>query len=60
MAAVDTWDKLRESAFRAMLRLPTPLPGLEEGPQLEGLVDSALALISSPRLGESDAGGFGA
>ncbi|GAB4815827.1 hypothetical protein N2152v2_002873 [Parachlorella kessleri] len=56
VAAVDTWDKLRESAYRALLQLPTPLPGLEEGAAVEQLLAQALLLVNSPRLGESDAG----
>ena len=55
---MDTWDKLRESAYRALLRLPTPLPGLGEGPAVEHLLGQALSLVNSPRLGESDAGGW--
>ena len=58
VAAVDTWDRLREGAFRALLRLPTPLPGLEGGRRVEGLLGRALTLVSSPRLGESDAGAW--
>lgn len=55
-AIVDSWDKLRESAFRILVRYPTPLPGLESTTSIERILHWAKGLVSSPRVRESDAG----
>ena len=55
-AIVDSWDKLRESAFRILVRYPTPLPGLESTTSIEQILHWAKGLVSSPRVRESDAG----
>lgn len=55
-AIVDSWDKLRESAFRILVRYPTPLPGLESTTSIEHILHWAKGLVSSPRVRESDAG----
>lgn len=55
-AIVDSWDKLRESAFRILVRYPTPLPGLESTASIEHILHWAKGLVSSPRVRESDAG----
>ena len=55
-AIVDSWDKLRESAFRILVRYPTPLPGLESKISIERIIDWAKGLVCSPRVRESDAG----
>ncbi|KAG0575047.1 hypothetical protein KC19_VG313400 [Ceratodon purpureus] len=55
-AIVDSWDKLRESAFRILVRYPTPLPGLESTTSIEQILYWAKGLVNSPRVRESDAG----
>lgn len=55
-AIVDSWDKLRESAFRILVRYPTPLPGLESTTSIEHILHWAKGLVGSPRVRESDAG----
>lgn len=55
-AIVDSWDKLRESAFRILVRYPTPLPGLDSSTSIEQILHWAKGLVSSPRVRESDAG----
>lgn len=55
-AAVDSWDKLRVSAFNLLTRHPPPLAGMETPKKLEARLRWALALLRSPRVRESDAG----
>ncbi|KAG6541059.1 hypothetical protein Mapa_017546 [Marchantia paleacea] len=55
-AIVDSWDKLRENAYRILVCYPTPLPGLDSESKVEGLLRWAKSLASSPRVRESDAG----
>ena len=55
-AIVDSWDKLRESAFRILVLYPTPLPGLESTTAIEHVIHWAKGLVSSPRVREADAG----
>ena len=54
-AAVDSWDKLRLSAFALLTRHPAPLAGVETAEKLEARLRWALALLRSPRVRESDA-----
>lgn len=54
-AAVDSWDKLRVSAFKLLARHPPPLAGMETPEKLEARLRWALALLRSPRVRESDA-----
>ena len=54
-AAVDSWDKLRASAFSLLARHPAPLAGMETPDKLEARLRWALALLRSPRVRESDA-----
>ena len=54
-AAVDSWDKLRVSAFNLLSRHPAPLAGMETPAKLEARMRWALALLRSPRVRESDA-----
>ncbi|KAL2643811.1 hypothetical protein R1flu_011398 [Riccia fluitans] len=55
-AIVDSWDKLRENAYRILVCYPTPLPGLDSESKVESLLRWAKSLASSPRVRESDAG----
>ena len=54
-AAVDSWDKLRASAFSLLQRHPAPLAGAETPTALESRLRWALKLLRSPRARESDA-----
>ncbi|MCO5564739.1 hypothetical protein L7F22_018407 [Adiantum nelumboides] len=53
---VDSWDKLREGAFKILSSYPTPLPGYESAKDIEKVVTWAMSLVNSPRVRESDAG----
>ena len=55
---VDSWDKLRQASSAALLHMASPLPGLDTAAQLACLLSWALALLDSPRMRESDAGGW--
>eukprot|EP00887_Chlorella_sp_A99_P000062 scaffold16.g62.t1 len=55
-AALDSWDKLREAAAAVLLRLPSPLPGLESAAELRPVMAWVLALLDAPRCREADAG----
>lgn len=55
-AIVDSWDRLREGAFKILLSYPTPLPGLECTGGVEKVLQWAISLVNSPRVRESDAG----
>ncbi|KAI5076112.1 hypothetical protein GOP47_0008177 [Adiantum capillus-veneris] len=53
---VDSWDKLREGAFKILSSYPTPLPGYKSTIEVEKVVSWAMSLVNSPRVRESDAG----
>ncbi|KAJ3677358.1 hypothetical protein LUZ60_003082 [Juncus effusus] len=53
---VDSWDKLRENAFRILFCFPTPLPGISENDVIDDIIKWAKKLVHSPRVRESDAG----
>ncbi|XP_027358438.1 thyroid adenoma-associated protein homolog [Abrus precatorius] len=53
---IDSWDRLRESSFHILLHFPTPLPGISSEDTLKKLIASAMKLVCSPRVRESDAG----
>eukprot|EP00250_Pteridium_aquilinum_P018278 c24018_g1_i1 orf=60-7133(+) len=53
---VDSWDKLREGAFRILSSYPTPLPGYKSTFEVEKILKWAMSLVNSPRVRESDAG----
>ncbi|CAM6124686.1 unnamed protein product [Calypogeia fissa] len=55
-ALVDSWDRLREGAYRILIQYPTPLPGLDSESNVEGLLKWAKDMVNSPRVRESDAG----
>eukprot|EP01018_Ginkgo_biloba_P039093 Gb_02097 [translate_table: standard] len=55
-AIVDSWDRLRENAFRILLQFPTPLPGIASTTAVKEVIFWAKALVCSPRVRESDAG----
>lgn len=55
-AIVDSWDKLRENAFRILIQFPTPLPGITNKVTVNEVMGWAKTLVSSPRVRESDAG----
>lgn len=55
-ALVDSWDRLREGAYRILMRFPTPLPGLDVERSVEELLTWAKGMVNSPRVRESDAG----
>lgn len=55
-SVVDSWDRLREAAFKVLTRYPTPLPGFDDGSAIEVLLGWVKELVSSPRVRESDAG----
>jgi hypothetical protein len=48
--------RLRQGASAALMKMPTPLPGLETQPDLMPLLSWSLDLLWSPRQRESDAG----
>lgn len=53
---IDSWDRLRESSFRILLRFPTPLPGISSEDMVMKVIGWAMKLVCSPRVRESDAG----
>ncbi|KAL8137371.1 hypothetical protein V2J09_003372 [Rumex salicifolius] len=53
---IDSWDRLRESAFHILLNYPTPLPGISSGDMVSQVISWAKKLVCSPRVRESDAG----
>lgn len=53
---VDSWDRLRESAFQILLHYPNPLPGISSEQMLKKVIAWAMKLVCSPRVRESDAG----
>ncbi|XP_010258389.1 PREDICTED: thyroid adenoma-associated protein homolog [Nelumbo nucifera] len=53
---IDSWDRLRESAFRILLHFPTPLPGISSQNAVKEVIAWAKRLVCSPRVRESDAG----
>ncbi|GAU41066.1 hypothetical protein TSUD_284360 [Trifolium subterraneum] len=53
---VDSWDRLRESAFQILLHYPNPLPGISSEEMLKKVIAWAMKLVCSPRVRESDAG----
>ncbi|KAH9296258.1 hypothetical protein KI387_039846, partial [Taxus chinensis] len=55
-AIVDSWDRLRENAFRILLQFPTPLPGISNKMKVIEVIVWAKSLVRSPRVRESDAG----
>ncbi|DBB01023.1 TPA: hypothetical protein ACH3X1_000923 [Trebouxia sp. C0004] len=55
-AAVDSWDRLRDGAVSCLMKLPSPLPGLETPEALLPQLHWACRLLRSPRVRESDAG----
>ncbi|KAJ7522573.1 hypothetical protein O6H91_18G018000 [Diphasiastrum complanatum] len=55
-AVVDSWDRLRENAYKILVRYPTPLPGMDTEYAVQGLLKWAKGLVRSPRVRESDAG----
>ncbi|KAL0046958.1 hypothetical protein WJX82_002976, partial [Trebouxia sp. C0006] len=55
-AAVDSWDRLRDGAVSCLMKLPSPLPGLETPEALLPQLQWACRLLRSPRVRESDAG----
>jgi len=55
-AAVDSWDRIREGAFRVLMRFPGMLPGLGAPADVAGVATWAGSLVVSPRVRESDAG----
>lgn len=55
-ALVDSWEKLRLTAFDLLCRHPSPLAGMETPAQLEARLCWAMELLRSPRVRESDAG----
>jgi len=54
---VDSWDRLRDGAVSCLMKLPSPLPGLETPETLLPQLQWACRLLRSPRVRESDAGG---
>ena len=56
-AAVDSWDRLRDGAVSCLMKLPSPLPGLQTPEALLPQLQWACRLLRSPRVRESDAGG---
>ncbi|GAX83456.1 hypothetical protein CEUSTIGMA_g10881.t1 [Chlamydomonas eustigma] len=52
---IDSWDRLRQGASSALMKLPTPLPSLETAQQLRPLLLWASELLWSPRQRECDA-----
>ena len=49
---------ISQNAFRVLLALPTPLPGLESPEHLAEAAAWAHKMMLSPRLREADAGEF--
>ena len=54
-ASLDSWDRLRKSAFDMLSALPSPLPGVETGAELRKHLTWAKSMILSPMVKESDA-----
>ena len=54
-AGVDSWDRCRDKAGAAVMLQPSPLPGLATPAALSPLLAWLRALLSSPRVRESDA-----
>ena len=54
-ALVDSWEKVRVTAFALLRRHPSPLAGLDTPARLETRLTWAMDLLHSPRLRESDA-----
>ncbi len=54
-ALVDSWEKLRMTAFDLLQRHPAPLAGIETPEILAKRLDWALQLLRSPRVRESGA-----
>ena len=55
-SVVDSWDRVREQAVAALMRLPAPLPGLAACEALKPQLHWACSLLCSPRVREADAG----
>ena len=55
-AALGSWERLRDIAVAVLLRLPTPLPGMDSPAAVQPLLRCALALLECPRGREVDAG----
>ncbi|CAH8388771.1 unnamed protein product [Eruca vesicaria subsp. sativa] len=53
---VDSWDRLRENAFRILLHFPTPFTGVSSEDMVQTIIPWAKHLVCSPRVRESDAG----
>uniref|UniRef100_A0A1J3K759 Thyroid adenoma-associated protein-like protein n=1 Tax=Noccaea caerulescens TaxID=107243 RepID=A0A1J3K759_NOCCA len=53
---VDSWDRLRENAFRILLHYPTPFTGVSSEYMVQNIIPWAKQLVCSPRVRESDAG----
>ncbi|ESQ32617.1 hypothetical protein EUTSA_v10003503mg [Eutrema salsugineum] len=53
---VDSWDRLRENAFRILLHFPTPFTGVSSEYMVQNIIPWAKQLVCSPRVRESDAG----
>ncbi|CAH2045000.1 unnamed protein product [Thlaspi arvense] len=53
---VDSWDRLRENAFRILLHYPTPFTGVSSEDMVQNIIPWAKHLVCSPRVRESDAG----
>ena len=54
-ALVDSWDRLRVSAFTLLSRHPAPLQGVTTVDEFAARARWALGLLRSPRVRESDA-----
>ena len=54
-ASMDSWDRLRKSAFDLLSALPSPLTGIETSSALCKHLTWAKAMILSPMVKESDA-----
>jgi hypothetical protein len=54
-ASLDSWDRLRKSAFDLLSTLPSPLPGVETGAALCTHLIWAKNMVLSPMVKESDA-----
>ncbi|KAK9830799.1 hypothetical protein WJX74_007694 [Apatococcus lobatus] len=53
---IDGWTRLRDACGTALLQMPTPLPAYEGAAAMQALLSSAVGLLQSPRVRESDAG----